>query len=97
MIGIIGGSGNVGQWATQALTRFSSAYIKVGGRNKEQFEKLARSLPDNAAVEFRQVDFKNIHSVKQFAEDCTIILNCAGPTYNHASELAEAVLNMGIG
>ena len=45
MIGIIGGSGNVGQWATQALTRFSSAYIKVGGRNKEQFEKLARSLP----------------------------------------------------
>lgn len=30
MIGIIGGSGNVGQWATQALTRFSSAYIKVG-------------------------------------------------------------------
>ena len=97
MIGIIGGGGNVGQWATQALTRFSSAYIKVGGRNKEQFEKLARSLPDNAAVEFRQVDFKNIHSVKQFAEDCTIILNCAGPTYNHASELAEAVLNMGIG
>lgn len=97
MIGIIGGSGNVGQRATQALSRYSGTCIRVGGRHEEQFKNLASSLPDNAAVEFRQVDFKDIHSVKQFAEDCTIILNCSGPIYNHASELAEAILNLGIG
>ena len=97
MIGIIGGSGNVGQWATRILSHYSTTDIKVGGRNKKKFEDLANLLSDNAHVEFKQVDFRDICSVKNFAENCTIILNCAGPTYNHASGLAEVILNMGIG
>lgn len=97
MIGIIGGSGNVGQWATQALLRDSGTGIRVGGRHEEKFNNLTDLLSDHAAAEFRRVDFRDSNSVKQFAGDCTVILNCSGPAYHHASELAEVILNMGIG
>lgn len=97
MIGIIGGYGNVGQWAARALLRYADKRIRVGGRNEERFRTWANTLSDSGTVEFMHVDFRDINSVKQFAEGCTIILNCSGPTYSCSSKLAEVILSMGIG
>lgn len=97
MIGIIGGCGNVGRWATYVLSQYYRLCIRVGGRNSEHFKTIEKSLIHNHDIKFKAIDVMDINSVQAFAKDCTIILNCSGPTYNYASKLAEVILSMGIG
>lgn len=95
MIGIIGGYGNIGQWAATLLYENLQESIKIGGRSREKFDSFIKinKLP-KAQYQYADIDDKK--SIQEFASGCTSVLNCAGPTYDKSSGLGQIMRSMNI-
>lgn len=74
MIGIIGGSGNVGRYAIRLLDEYTNEVIRAGCRKPESLYQ------DFPGIEVKKVDITEEGSISAFIEGCDLILNCAGPS-----------------
>jgi len=83
MIGVIGGYGNIGTYTINALLELGEENIKVGGRNRKKSKLVFPMLP------FQNVDVKNEEEIEQFVKDCSIIVNCTGPSARGRSIVTE--------
>lgn len=75
VIGVIGGTGQVGMEAVNYLLKETPHSIIIGGRTYQ-----AQKLPDSNRVTFKQVDLFSPDSLDNFCSACSIVINCAGPS-----------------
>ncbi len=87
-IGIIGFSGSVGQAAVRFLK--DKYPLRCGSRsgNKEHAHS-------HEYIDYRQVDIYDQEALETFCTGCTIILNCAGPSYSIIDRVAQAAEKVG--
>ncbi len=91
MIGIIGGSGNVGRHVVSILEREQTEPLRVGSRNTSRSDNSQGQLNIRDVM---AVDIDDISSIKAFITDCKIVINCAKvPT--DSEELTWVVANNG--
>ncbi|NJQ05529.1 NAD(P)H-binding protein [Streptomyces lonarensis] len=88
MIGILGASGAVGRHATAALA--ADGPLRLGARRTEALRNHART--DD---EVRAVDATDPGSLAAFCAGCSVVLNCAGPSYALKETVALAALAAG--
>lgn len=74
MIGVIGGYGNIGRYTVSALKNYGERGLKIGGRNEKRSKTIFPDLP------FQIVDIDNENSILKFAQGCSVIVNCSGPS-----------------
>ncbi len=73
LIGIIGSTGRVGR---EALNILKEKYeIRAGYRNSKPCDD------HNKDVAYKHVDIMDAESLYEFCRGCSVILNCAGPSY----------------
>ena len=92
LVGVLGGSGAVGRTAVQRLAGFGLP-IRIGGRDVARAEAAGRAVGASATA----VDLFDDASLAAFCADCTVVLNCAGPSYRVLDRVARAALAAGAG
>ncbi len=92
-IGIIGGYGSIGQYAYDTIVKYYPN-IKIGGRNPEQLTAVQKARFPNAV--FEKVDVHQPDSLRKFAKDCRLIVNCAGPSNFISYDVCKIISEMGI-
>ncbi|GAB3456756.1 saccharopine dehydrogenase NADP-binding domain-containing protein [Streptomonospora sediminis] len=93
VIGIVGASGAVGAAAARRLHSLGHTRLRLGGRRMEPLAELAGELgPGAAAV---RADADSPESVAAFSAGCTVVLNCAGPSYRILDRVAAAARSAG--
>ncbi|MEV7230824.1 saccharopine dehydrogenase NADP-binding domain-containing protein [Polymorphospora sp. NPDC051019] len=92
MIGILGATGSVGAAATAHLHRLGAGPLRLGARRREPLHRLAADLPGATTVE---VDVRDPVALATFCAGCTLVVNCAGPTYELKETVAAAALTAG--
>ena len=91
-IGVLGGAGTVGRIAVERLRGFGLPVL-VGGRDLTRAEEVARA----AAAAAAPVDLFDDSSLAAFCAGCSVVLNCAGPSYRVLDRVARAALDAGAG
>ncbi|MDG4782316.1 saccharopine dehydrogenase NADP-binding domain-containing protein [Micromonospora sp. WMMD961] len=91
MIGVLGATGSVGSAAVVHLHRLGAGPLRIGARRRAPLEKLAADVP----AETVPVDVRDPVALAAFTAGCTIVLNCAGPTYELKETVARAALAAG--
>lgn len=81
LVGILGCGGRVGAIATEILSR---RFRVRGGQRSPPTTRFGSNF------EWRRVDILNEASLDAFCDGCSIILNCAGPSYVVAPRIAAA-------
>lgn len=90
MIGIIGAYGDVGLNAARMLYEWGKHPLRMGGRNAQGAKELySGEFPQ---AEWLNVDIEDEQSLYAFVQGCTLIVNCAGPSYRTAARVAQACL-----
>ena len=92
MIGVLGGAGAVGRTAAERLTTFGLP-VRIGGRDLTRAEEAARAVGAAAVA----VDLFDDASLAAFCSGCSVVLNCAGPSYRVLDRVARAALDSGAG
>jgi len=87
VIGILGGAGAVGRTAVERLRGFGLPVL-VGGRDLARAEKVAHPHGATAVT----VDLFDDASLAAFCAGCSVVLNCAGPSYRVLDRVARAAL-----
>lgn len=88
MIGVLGASGAVGRAAVTALREAGLGPLRLGARRPH-------ALPADGAAERVAVDATDPRSLAAFCAGLTVLLNCAGPTYELQERMAVAALAAG--
>ncbi|MFY1632174.1 saccharopine dehydrogenase NADP-binding domain-containing protein [Solwaraspora sp. WMMB335] len=94
MIGVLGASGSVGQGAVEHLHRLGVGPLRLGARRPEPVQQVATGLP-GADIETVQVDVRDPAALAAFCADTSLVVNCAGPTYELKETVAAAALAAG--
>ncbi|TDQ50271.1 saccharopine dehydrogenase NADP-binding domain-containing protein [Actinorugispora endophytica] len=94
VIGVLGGSGAVGRVAVDRLSRYGLGPLRVGGRDLGRARAVADGAPGGAAEAVR-VDLGDPGSLAAYCEGCSIVVNCAGPSYQVLDTVARAALAAG--
>jgi hypothetical protein len=89
---VLGGAGTVGRTAVGRLRGFGLPVL-VGGRDLARADEVARGSGATAVA----VDLFDDTSLAAFCAGCTVVLNCAGPSYRVLDRVARAALNAGAG
>lgn len=85
VVGIIGISGQVGK---RVIHNMKDRYnIRGGQRNIEIVKEQYTGLPN---IEILCVDIFNSQELKEFCIGCTVVVNCAGPSFSIGARVAEA-------
>lgn len=74
-IGVIGGSGRVGQETVKYLLKETPYSIIIGSRTDKK-----HGIPTSDRLSYMHVDVFNPDSLTQFCSACSIVVNCAGPS-----------------
>lgn len=90
MIGVLGGSGTVGRVVVDRLAAAGHA-VRVGGRD------LARAKAIPGASDAVAVDLDDAGALAAFSAGCSVVVNCAGPSYRVLDVVARAALRTGAG
>ncbi|GAA3147313.1 saccharopine dehydrogenase NADP-binding domain-containing protein [Planomonospora alba] len=93
MIGVLGAAGAVGRTAAERLAALGPGGLRLGGRDATRAEEVARALP--APAEVMRVDLTDPEDLARFCAGCTIVVNCAGPTYRVLDTVARAAFAAG--
>ncbi|MBG0816499.1 saccharopine dehydrogenase NADP-binding domain-containing protein [Planomonospora sp. ID82291] len=93
VIGVLGATGAVGRTAAERLAAFGPGGLRLGGRDAARAADLARTLP--APAEAVRVDLTDPDDLARFCAGCTIVVNCAGPTYRVLDTVARAAFAAG--
>lgn len=80
LIGIIGSSGAIGKVAANILT--TNHKVKGGQRNN-------KNIINNDNFTYEYLDIFDNESLENFCKTCTVVLNCAGPTYKIRDSIAN--------
>ncbi|ROO60464.1 saccharopine dehydrogenase-like protein [Micromonospora sp. Llam0] len=91
MIGILGGYGDVGRFATLALHTAGAGPLRVGGRRPE----IGRRLLDGIDASFTAVDHADDDAVRRFVTGCDVVLNCAGPAHRIGTRILDEAVRGG--
>lgn len=94
LVGVLGGSGVVGRAAAGALVDLGVERLRLGGRRIDAVAAVADALPTTTAQALA-VDLADAESLAAFCAGCTIVLNCAGPSYEVRGRVALAALAAG--
>ncbi|MQA07850.1 MAG: epimerase [Pseudonocardiaceae bacterium] len=103
VIGIIGATGAAGRAAVRALadTRLwdtPAPTLRLGGRRLEATSQVAAALPTGDGmpeVDVRHLDIDDPAGLSDFCAGCTVLLSCAGPSYQIGDRLARAAVEAG--
>lgn len=91
-IGVLGGGGTVGRTAVERLRGYGLPVL-VGGRDLARAEEVADAHGATAVT----VDLFDDASLAAFCAGCSVVLNCAGPSYQVLDRVARAALAAGAG
>ena len=91
-VGVLGGAGAVGRTAVERLRGFGLP-VRVGGRDVGRADEVARATGSAAVA----VDLFDDASLAAFCAGCSVVLNCAGPSYRVLDRVARAALDAGAG
>lgn len=93
VIGLIGGSGTVGRTAALRISEAGFGTLRIGGRNRET----ARAVADECAgpAEPIPLDLTDEAALKEFCSGCTVVVNCAGPSYLVLDAVARTAFSVG--
>lgn len=94
MIGVLGASGSVGQGAVEHLHRLGVGPLRLGARRLGPVRRLSAGLP-GADIETVPVDVRDAAALASFCAGTTLVVNCAGPTYELKETVAAAALAAG--
>ncbi|MFI0899078.1 saccharopine dehydrogenase NADP-binding domain-containing protein [Streptomyces sp. NPDC020983] len=86
-VGVLGASGAVGADAVRALRAAGVGELRLGARR-------TAGLAGQAA-EVVAVDLERPDRLARFCADCTVVLNCAGPSYRVRGRVARAAVAAG--
>ncbi|MFF2505876.1 saccharopine dehydrogenase NADP-binding domain-containing protein [Streptomyces sp. NPDC058067] len=89
VVGVLGASGVVGAAAVRTLSALGAGTLRLGARRPGAVAEVARSLPGGSA-ETWAVDLDDPDRLAQFCAGCTVVLNCAGPSYLVRGRVARA-------
>jgi hypothetical protein len=85
-IAILGGYGAVGATAADRLT--SAGHLRIGGRDLAAAEALCDRLGTDVSA--HTVDLRDPNALNAFCDGATVVLNCAGPSYEVLDIVARA-------
>lgn len=88
LVGIIGGSGEVGVTAARCLTS-AGIPVRIGGRRADAIQSVAAAIGPRADA--RPVDVADTAALRGFAQGCRVVLNCVGPGELVAGPVRAAV------
>ncbi|WP_017543643.1 NAD(P)H-binding protein [Nocardiopsis prasina] len=91
MIGLIGASGAVGRHTAAALTKAGVGPLRLGARRPSAIP----SGPWPEGSEAVEVDALDPASLARFSAGCTLLVNCAGPSYLLKDTVVRAGLAAG--
>lgn len=91
LIGLVGAYGSVGRQVAQLLA--PRLALRLGGRDRQQAEQLNQQM--GACADVRALDLWDEQSLASFCADCTLVINCAGPSYRILDRVAQAALAAG--
>ncbi|MFV2085535.1 saccharopine dehydrogenase NADP-binding domain-containing protein [Micromonospora sp. LOL_021] len=94
MIGVLGASGSVGQVAVAHLHRLGVGPLRLAARHVEPVRRVAAGLP-GADVDTVEVDLRDPAALAAFCAGTSLVVNCAGPTYELKETVAAAALAAG--
>lgn len=94
MIGVLGASGSVGQGTVEHLHRLGVGPLRLGARRLGPVRRLSAGLP-GADIETVPVDVRDAAALASFCAGTTLVVNCAGPTYELKETVAAAALAAG--
>jgi saccharopine dehydrogenase-like NADP-dependent oxidoreductase len=92
-IGIVGGYGDIGSIVSKELIKDSCYDLRIGGRNRSKIDEHVMKLGEIAHG--KQVDVYNEREVEQFCRDCSIIINCTGPSWLVKDRVIKYALKAG--
>lgn len=92
MIGVAGATGSVGRWAVRELSRMGVGPLRLGGRQARTLAEVATKV---AGAEVHPFDLEDAQGTARFCAGCTVVLNCAGPSYLILDTLARAAAASG--
>jgi hypothetical protein len=92
LVGVLGGAGAVGRTAVERLRGFGLP-VRVGGRDLARASEVARTFAADAVA----VDLFDDASLAAFCAGCSVVLNCAGPSYQVLDRVARAAVEAGAG
>ncbi|MDS9873478.1 hypothetical protein ABH911_005552 [Pseudomonas protegens] len=91
VMGLVGAYGSVGRQVAQLLA--GKVALRLGGRDPRQAEQLNQQL--GARAEVRALDLWEPQSLADFCAGCSLVINCAGPSYRILDRVARAALAAG--
>ena len=86
--GVVGGYGSTGRVVVAELLKSRDGEILVGGRDLDKGKALAAKF--DGRITATQLDVCDEGSLDRFCEQCSIIVNCAGPVMELQDRLAQA-------
>jgi hypothetical protein len=86
--GIVGGYGATGRVVVSELWKSSDGEIRIGGRDLEKGKALAAEFDGRVAAS--HLDVLEVGSLNRFCNECSIIVNCAGPVMLLQDRVAQA-------
>lgn len=94
VVGVLGGSGDVGLQVVRCLHRAGIDSLRVGGRNLERAQRIVDEHLDGTggAVKVEATDERDVAA---FAEGCQVVVNAAGPSCRVGQPVAHAVRTAG--
>ncbi|MBN7773929.1 SDR family oxidoreductase [Clostridium aminobutyricum] len=93
MIGVIGGTGDIGSEVVELLLRRTAQEVKVGSRN---IYRIDTHLMDSKRITVQHVDCYDSESLRRFMENCEIVINCVGPSHLITPHFLEEAERMGV-
>lgn len=88
MFGVVGGYGATGRAVVSELCKSSSGEIAVAGRDPTKAKALATQF--DGRVSATVVDALDDRALDAFCQQCSIIINCAGPVMRLGNRIAQA-------
>ncbi|TCN50895.1 saccharopine dehydrogenase-like protein [Rhodococcus sp. SMB37] len=93
VIGLIGGSGTVGRTAALRMSAAGLGSLRIGGRNLDAAAAVAAECVGEA--EPVRLDLADEANLEEFCCGCSIVVNCAGPSYLVLDSVARTAFSVG--
>ncbi len=93
LVGIVGAYGAVGAATARFIRTFCAVEVRLGGRDLKRTQRLIDT--DLGAGAAMSVDVDDPVALSRFCQDCSVVVNCAGPSHRVQDRVARAALAAG--
>jgi len=94
VIGLVGGYGAVGRATARLLRSWGGVRMRLGGRNPATAEEFIRNEL-GGGEEAAALDIYDPAALAGFCAGCSVVVNCAGPSYRVLDRVARAAFAAG--